>query len=127
MQSEHKISHPHPKNPVKTKMLHMGKGRLLRLQQIYQGLNPGNETFQVEIVKRINNVTDAIEFLQKIEQLNRWSRKFVVLDCPTDMAKDIVKTHVRDVTLGKRTYHYLLSGLKNQKNLSVACFCFRGS
>ncbi|KAG5677407.1 hypothetical protein PVAND_007167 [Polypedilum vanderplanki] len=84
---------------------------LLRLQQIYQGLNPGNETFQVEIVKRINNVSEAIEFLQKIEQLNRWSRKYVVLDCPTDMAKEIVKSHVRDVTLGKRTYHYLLSGL----------------
>lgn len=84
---------------------------LLRLQQIYQGLNPGNETFQVEIVKRINNASEAIEFLQKIELLNRWSRKYVVLDCPTDMAKDIVKSHVRDVSLGKRTYHYLLSGL----------------
>lgn len=84
---------------------------LLRLQQIYQGLNPGNETFQVEIVKRINNASEAIEFLQKIEQLNRWSRKYVVLDCPTDMAKEIVKSHVRDVLLGKRTYHYLLSGL----------------
>lgn len=88
----------------------MFKG-LLRLQQIYQGLNPGNETFQVEIVKRINNASEAIEFLQKIEQLNRWSRKYVVLDCPTDMAKEIVKSHVRDVSLGKRTYHYLLSGL----------------
>jgi glutamate receptor, ionotropic, invertebrate len=84
---------------------------LLRLQQIYQGLNPGNETFRVEIVKRINNASEAIEFLQKIEQLNRWSRKYVVLDCPTEMAKEIVKSHVRDVSLGKRTYHYLLSGL----------------
>nr|QGW50658.1 ionotropic receptor 16 [Propsilocerus akamusi] len=84
---------------------------LLRLQQIYQGLNPGNETFQVEIVKRINNASEAIEFLKKIEMLNRWSRKYVVLDCPTEMAKEIVKNHVRDVTLGKRTYHYLLSGL----------------
>lgn len=35
----------------------------------------------------------------------------MVLDCPTDMAKDIVVSHVRDVTLGRRTYHYLLSGL----------------
>lgn len=35
----------------------------------------------------------------------------MVLDCPTDMAKDIVVSHVRDVALGKRTYHYLLSGL----------------
>jgi hypothetical protein len=41
----------------------------------------------------------------------RWSHKYVVLDCPTEMAKDIVVSHVRDVTLGKRTYHYLLSGL----------------
>lgn len=91
-------------------LFHLFKG-LLRLQQIYQGLNPGNETFQVEIVKRINNASEAIEFLQKIERLNRWSRKYVVLDCPTDMAKEIVKSHVRDVSLGKRTYHYLLSGL----------------
>lgn len=93
---------------------------LLRLQQIYQGLNPGNETFQVEIVKRINNASEAIEFLQKIEQLNRWSRKYVVLDCPTDMAKEIVKSHVRDVLLGKRTYHYLLSGLVSSF-LSFSC------
>ncbi|XP_024083533.1 glutamate receptor 1 [Cimex lectularius] len=27
------------------------------------------------------------------------------------MAKEIVITHVRDITMGKRTYHYLLSGL----------------
>lgn len=27
------------------------------------------------------------------------------------MAKEIVVSHVRDITLGKRTYHYLLSGL----------------
>lgn len=94
---------------------------LLRLQQIYQGLNPGNETFQVEIVKRINNASEAIEFLQKIEQLNRWSRKYVVLDCPTDMAKEIVKSHVRDVLLGKRTYHYLLSGLVSSFFPSRVC------
>jgi hypothetical protein len=41
----------------------------------------------------------------------RWGHKYVVLDCPTEMAKEIVVSHVRDVTLGKRTYHYLLSGL----------------
>ena len=41
----------------------------------------------------------------------RWSHKYVVLDCPAEMAKEIVVSHVRDVTLGKRTYHYLLSGL----------------
>lgn len=84
---------------------------LLRLQQIYQGLRPGNETFQVETVKRIANATNAIDFLRTLEELNRWSKKFIVLDCPTDMAKDIVVYHVRDLSLGRRTYHYLLSGL----------------
>ncbi|KAK0087576.1 hypothetical protein PV325_000702 [Microctonus aethiopoides] len=85
--------------------------RLLRLQQIYQGLRPGNESFQVETVKRIQNMSDALDFLRNMEELSRWSNKYVVLDCPTDMAKDIVVSHVRDITLGKRTYHYLLSGL----------------
>ncbi|KAL7299265.1 hypothetical protein TKK_0007854 [Trichogramma kaykai] len=84
---------------------------LLRLQQIYQGLNPGNNTFQVETVKKIQNVSEALNFLRRLEEINRWGNKYVVLDCPTEMAKDIVVSHVRDVTLGRRTYHYLLSGL----------------
>ncbi|XP_066994946.2 glutamate receptor 1-like [Anabrus simplex] len=84
---------------------------LLRLQQIYQSLKPGKESFQVESVKRIQNMSEAIDFLHSLEELSRWSNKYVVLDCPTEMAKEIVISHVRDVTLGKRTYHYLLSGL----------------
>ena len=41
----------------------------------------------------------------------RWGCKYVVLDCSAEMAKEIVISHVRSVPLGKRTYHYLLSGL----------------
>ncbi|XP_021919064.1 glutamate receptor 1-like isoform X1 [Zootermopsis nevadensis] len=84
---------------------------LLRLQQIYQSLRPGKESFQVESVKRIQNISEALDYLHGLEELSRWSHKYVVLDCPTEMAKEIVVSHVRDVTLGKRTYHYLLSGL----------------
>lgn len=89
-------------------VIHSG---LLRLQQIYQGLKPGNESFQVEMVKRIANVSMAIDFLHTLETISRWSKKYIVLDCPTEMAKQIVIAHVRDITLGRRTYHYLLSGL----------------
>ncbi|ALC43617.1 Glu-RIB [Drosophila busckii] len=85
--------------------------RLLRLQQIYQGLKPGNESFQVELVKRISNVSMAIEFLHTLEQIGRYTNKHIVLDCPTEMAKQILIQHVRDLRLGRRTYHYLLSGL----------------
>ncbi|XP_043486735.1 glutamate receptor 1 isoform X2 [Polistes fuscatus] len=95
---------------------------LLRLQQIYQTLKPGNESFQVETVKRIQNMSEAIDFLRSLEELNRWSNKYVVLDCPTDMAKDIVVSHVRDVTLGRRTYHYLLSGLAQAALMYDAVF-----
>ena len=44
---------------------------LLRLQQIYQGLKPGNESFQVETVKRIQNVSEAIDFLRSLETISR--------------------------------------------------------
>ncbi|XP_046678076.1 glutamate receptor 1-like isoform X3 [Homalodisca vitripennis] len=63
------------------------------------------------MVKRIQNASEAIDFLHSLEDISRWSNKYVVLDCPTEMAKEVVVTHVRDITLGKRTYHYLLSGL----------------
>lgn len=98
---------------------------LLRLQQIYQELKPGNETFRVQMVKRIANVTMAIEFLHTMEDLGRFSKKRIVLDCPAEMAKEIIIQHVRDVKLGRRTYHYLLSGLvsaKYQKTNSVATY-----
>ncbi|XP_049813861.1 glutamate receptor 1-like [Schistocerca nitens] len=84
---------------------------LLRLQQIFQSLRPGRGSFHVEAVKRVQNTSDAIDYLHSLEEVSRWSNKYVILDCPTEMAKEIVVTHVRDITLGKRTYHYLLSGL----------------
>lgn len=91
---------------------------LLRLQQIYQELRPGNETFRVQMVKRIANVTMAIEFLHTMEDLGRFSKKRIVLDCPAEMAKEIIVQHVRDVKLGRRTYHYLLSGLVSEPLLA---------
>lgn len=81
------------------------------MQQIYQGLYPGNESFQVSTVRRIGNVSEALHFLRSLEDQSRWSHKYVVLDCTAEMAKEIVVSHVRDISLGKRTYHYLLSGL----------------
>lgn len=68
------------------------------------------------MVKRITNASNAIEFLKTLEDMNRWSKKYIVLDCPTVMAKEIVVYHVRDLSLGRRTYHYLLSGLVSNKN-----------
>nr|QZH55024.1 ionotropic glutamate receptor 1 [Achelura yunnanensis] len=84
---------------------------LLRLQQLYQSMQPGHTAFRITNVKRINNVTDAMEFLLVMEQNNRWGNKRIVLDCNGRNAKSILVEHVRRVQLGRRTYHYLLSGL----------------
>lgn len=47
---------------------------LLRLQQIYQSLKPGSDSFQVETVKRIQNVSEALDFLHSLEELDRYPR-----------------------------------------------------
>ncbi|KAJ3662103.1 hypothetical protein Zmor_006462 [Zophobas morio] len=84
---------------------------------------PGSESFQVSTVRRISNVTEALQFLRGLEEQSRWEHKYVVLDCSADMAKEIVVSHVRDITLGKRTYHYLLSGLVSL-NFNILYLCY---
>lgn len=42
---------------------------------------------------------------------HRYSHKYVVLDCSAQMSSEIIINHVKDVHLGRRNYHYLLSGL----------------
>ncbi|CAH0577972.1 unnamed protein product [Chrysodeixis includens] len=84
---------------------------LLRLQQLYQTLQPGKATFRISNVKRVTNATEVVEYLKAIEKLDRWSNKYVVLDSATQLAKDSLILHVRDVHLGRRNYHYFLSGL----------------
>ncbi|CAB3254205.1 unnamed protein product, partial [Arctia plantaginis] len=74
-------------------------------------MQPGRTTFRIALVKRINNASEAIEFLLALEQFDRWGNKRIVLDCNAKNAKSILVEHVRKVQLGRRTYHYMLSGL----------------
>ncbi|XP_045784619.1 glutamate receptor 1-like [Maniola jurtina] len=84
---------------------------LLRLQQLYQSMKPGKAMFQITYVKRVTKAAEAIAFLVSLERMNRWSNKYVVLDCGTQLAKETLVLHVRDVELGRRNYHYFLTGL----------------
>lgn len=81
------------------------------MQQLYQSLDPGTATFRISNVKRVANASDVVEYLTAIERLDRWSKKYVILDSTTQLAKATLIMHVRDVQLGRRNYHYLLSGL----------------
>ncbi|XP_052746614.1 glutamate receptor 1-like [Bicyclus anynana] len=84
---------------------------LLRLEQVYKHLSPGQAMFQITHTRRVSSALDVITFLVGLENLNRWTNKYVVLDCGTPLAKEVLVHHVRNVTLGRRNYHYLLSGL----------------
>ncbi|XP_076056317.1 glutamate receptor 1-like [Oratosquilla oratoria] len=84
---------------------------LLRLQDIFQSMEPTNSTFKIRTVRRVTSAKDALGFLKSLEMLNRWTTKYVVLDCSNDTAKEVIVNHVRDVQMGRRNYHYLLSGL----------------
>ena len=87
---------------------------LLRLQRIFQNIprNPmGEPRFHIDMARRISTVAEAIDFLLLLEKQNRDSVKHVVLDCSAQLAKDILVQHVRSVHLGRRNYHYLMSGL----------------
>ncbi|XP_068233552.1 glutamate receptor 1-like [Palaemon carinicauda] len=84
---------------------------LLRLQEIFQSMKPSKTDFKIRIVHRIVSTQDALGFLRTLETTNRWSNKYVVLDCGTEMAKKLIIGHVQDVHMGRRNYHYLLSGL----------------
>ncbi len=87
---------------------------LLRLQRIFRNIPmtaTGQQRFHIEIVRKVSTANEAIEFLLTLEKQNRDSVKHVILDCSATMAKDIIVQHVRSVHLGRRNFHYLMSGL----------------
>ena len=87
---------------------------LLRLQRIFRNIPrtpTGEPRFEISFVKRISSVSEAMDFLHDLEKQNRDSIKHVLLDCSASLAKDIIVQHVRSVHLGRRNYHYLMSGL----------------
>lgn len=98
---------------------------LLRLQQLYQSMEPGKTIFKVTLVKRITNASDAIDFLMAMEKLDRWGSKRIILDCNAKNAKSILVEHVREVQLGRRTYHYMLSGLVSIQSVHFQSYLFR--
>ncbi|CAG0892959.1 unnamed protein product [Cyprideis torosa] len=87
---------------------------LLRLQQLYQSLvdphvSPG--FLQIRLVKRMIFPNETLDFLRQRETMDRESKKYIVLDCSPKNARELIISHVRDIHMGRRNYHYLLSGL----------------
>ena len=82
----------------------------MKLQHIFSIVND-NYTLEIRAVKRITDANDAHNFLQSLEFEDKESRKFVILDCDAETAKNIIVNHVRDIYMGKRNFHFLLTSL----------------
>ncbi|XP_064481891.1 glutamate receptor 1-like [Ornithodoros turicata] len=80
-----------------------GPSKLQRLLS-HQYKNPVTMRF----AKHISNSSEANQFLRQLEDADRESRKYVVLDSVFDTSKAIIVDHVRDIYMGRRNYHFLL-------------------
>jgi len=83
---------------------------LMKLQHLYSLVN-GGYSLDLRAVKRILTVGDAHEFLRGIELADKESKKYVILDCDSDTARTIIVNHVRDIYVGRRNFHFLLTSL----------------
>lgn len=84
---------------------------LIKLQQLFSLINEGNYTFQLKAVKRIASGEEGHQFLKSFELKSKEALKHVVLDCTGTMARAVIAAHVRDIYMGRRNFHFLLTNL----------------
>ncbi|KAG0412877.1 hypothetical protein HPB47_009972 [Ixodes persulcatus] len=83
---------------------------LLKLQHLFQ-LTTDRYHLEVRVVRRVRNASDVNGYLRRMEDRDRESRKYVVLDCTAETTREIIINHVRDPFMGRRNYHFLLTSL----------------
>ncbi|XP_054165470.1 glutamate receptor 1-like [Oppia nitens] len=83
---------------------------LLKLQHLFS-LVDTNRTLELRAVKRFITVDEANNYLRDIEFNNTYDKKYVILECDALTAKSIIINHVRDIYMGKRNFHFLLTSL----------------
>lgn len=105
-------------------MLHLFSGfaGLLKLQHIFH-LTTDRYHLEVKVVRRVHNASDVHGYLRRLEDRDRESRKYVVLDCNAETTREIIISHVRDPFMGRRNYHFLLTGLVSRLLLDLFAFC----
>ena len=85
---------------------------LVKLQHIFTVINEwGNYSLQLRAVKRITSGEDGHQFLKQFELKSKETLKHVILDCDGDMARAVIAAHVKDIYMGRRNFHFLLTNL----------------
>ncbi|XP_067118229.1 glutamate receptor 1-like isoform X2 [Centruroides vittatus] len=90
---------------------------LLKLQHIF---HLTTETYKLKVrgVRRIVNETDANMFLYSMQSQDQTQdkEKYIILDCNATVAQKIIVNHVKNIYMGRRNYHFLLTSLIVDEN-----------
>lgn len=81
---------------------------LQRLQSLLHLLPPGGVQFRT--VRRFSTAAEANDILAQIEANASMSYKYVLLETDSRVAREIIVSHVRNIFMSRRHYHFLLSG-----------------
>ncbi|XP_064481900.1 glutamate receptor 1-like [Ornithodoros turicata] len=76
--------------------------------QLQRLTSSNNHKITFRYARRISAASEAKTLLREIDEDDPHGRKLVVLDCHFQVAKEIIISHVRDLFMGRRTYHYVL-------------------
>ncbi|RWS24416.1 glutamate receptor 1-like protein, partial [Leptotrombidium deliense] len=84
---------------------------LIKLQHLFGLLDDETFSFQLRAVKFIATAEEGYLFLKSLEQSDKDTRKYVILECKAEVAKDLITSHVRDIYVERRNFHFFLTSL----------------
>src|SRR6185437_6911636 len=91
-----------------------GLATLEKVLQLADKKNP----IKVKSIKRIKDSREGLAYLKTLEVDDYMSSKRIILDCEPWLTKNIIVDHIRDIYLGRRTFHYLLPNFAMDDYLS---------
>ncbi|RWS04119.1 glutamate receptor 1-like protein, partial [Dinothrombium tinctorium] len=84
---------------------------LIKLQNLFSLLHDETFTFQLRAVKHIRSGEEGYLFLRDLEQSDKDSKKYVILECEADVARELITSHVRNIYIERRNFHFFLISL----------------
>ena len=84
---------------------------MIKLQHIFGLLHNDSYSFELRAVKRIESGEEGHAFLKSLEATNKESNKYVMLECGSDLGREVITKHVADIYMGRRNYHFFFTNL----------------
>lgn len=83
------------------------------LQELVKHAHRASHPIELMTVKRISNAGDGYKLLKVLNDENKDSEKYVILNCNLSIAKALIAYHIQDTAMERTPFHYLLTNLVN--------------